>query len=335
MTAMFKSFNSTENEATGSVHRTYPIVSKSRFEATGYVRRINRVRSWKLVFSVIALFGAIQIGSAGETVRIEITEKIDQNTYPKSLNACGPTCMLMQFQNGTPEMQAAHGKLIGSDSAKRINYLIERHFKKKRSVISPELYRWGINGVLTRDMEAAADDWMEENGLDRLDLSGSWLDRENVKEKDSEMVRRIHRMMKRSLEAGVPPILSLKSFVAREKLNKPGEMEWRIGQHHYVLITEVPDSLIRGDEVTKTVSSQGFKLGIIDPNGGMESEIFVFHDSNGQPFTAQKGNGTQGKWISGKPFLQVAAPTVPTLKPANLKWSERVVTIANHLMGKF
>ncbi len=108
MTAMFKSFNSTENEATGSVHRTYPIVSKSRFEATGYVRRINRVRSWKLVFSVIALFGAIQIGSAGETVRIEITEKIDQNTYPKSLNACGPTCMLMQFQNGTPEMQAAH-----------------------------------------------------------------------------------------------------------------------------------------------------------------------------------------------------------------------------------
>jgi len=97
----------------------------------------------------------------------------------------------------------------------------------------------------------------------------------------------------------------------------------------------VPDTLIRGDVKLKTVSSQGFPLGIVDPSGGKASEIFVFHDSNGQSFNAQKGNEISGHWVAGKHFLQVAAPTVHSLRPVKLKWSERVVTVANFLIGDF
>ncbi len=268
-----------------------------------------------------------QVEDEEKTLKLPIIEKVNQLTYTKSVNACGPTSLLMQFQNGTPEMQAGYAKLLGSDSAKRLNYIVDRFFINKRSEISPKIFRWGAHGVFTKDMTAAAQDWLEESGGDRSRMNGMWLTRKDSDESDPEFTRRIHREIRNSIRSGVPPILNLRSFVAREKLNKPDQREWQVAQNHYILVHEVPDTLPE--------TARGFRLGVIDPNGGHQTEVFVFHEPHGQAFSALKGNEMEGKWVGGRHFMVVAAPKIDSLRPANLNWSERVVSIANYLIGDF
>jgi hypothetical protein len=107
-----------------------------------------------------------------------------------------------------------------------------------------------------------------------------------------------------------------------ENANEP---IWEPGFHHFVVITGV-----RGE-----VPTDGVELEVIDPWRGRRSVIYLHRDPHGQPFRALKGNLETGEWLDGKPFLQVLAPDIPSLRQRDLEWSERMIIVANFLVGRF
>ncbi|NNE92204.1 MAG: hypothetical protein HKN23_11200 [Verrucomicrobiales bacterium] len=263
---------------------------------------------------------------------IPIGQPVDQKLYADSQNACAAACLLMQFQNGTPAMQQRYAELVGSDHEAKLRAVVDKFFKNKRSTVDPKSPRWGPHGVVPVDLAAAANEWL---GAPNGELTGDWLDRRNEAEMGAEFAARIHGKFRDSIRAGVPPILSLRSFMVREKDDESGDLEWKIGNHHFVLVTEVPEILVPKDKAARVEGAFGFRAGVIDPNGGIRTEAHIFVEPNVQPFAALKGNSKAGFWRSGRSFLLVSAPAVKAVRPVNSEWSERIVVIANYLIGDF
>ncbi|HRQ88669.1 MAG TPA: hypothetical protein PLA50_07715, partial [Bacteroidia bacterium] len=103
------------------------------------------------------------------------------------------------------------------------------------------------------------------------------------------------------------------------------EPAWEPAGNHIVLVVA-----IRGEP-----SATGFEVEAIDPWKAERTTLYFHREANGQTSTVLKGSEANGSWIAGHPFLQVLAPGVPTLRPANLEWHERYLVVANYLIGRF
>jgi hypothetical protein len=182
--------------------------------------------------------------------------------------------------------------------------------------------RWGVHGIDCRDLALGVNELLADHDI--APLSFSYLDRGPEEEELAHLVR-ILDLIHRSLDAGTPPMLNLRTFLVKSREENGGEPEWETGVSHYVLVTG-----IRGEP-----SDTGGELEVIDPWQGRRTVIYLHREPNGRAFRALKGSETSGEWLTGRPFLQVLAPGVPTMRPANLDWHERYLVIANHLIGRF
>ncbi len=179
---------------------------------------------------------------------------------------------------------------------------------------------------MSADLVEGLNELLVENKITKL--GASYLDRKEG-ESDAVFIVRIHKWMSQSIEGGVPPILSLRSFVVRQREENDLKPGWESANHHYVLVTALPEKL------GESPSANGFEASIIDPNGATQQKISIHLESNGQAFRALKGLDLNDQWLDGRSFLLVEAPKIRSIRPANLKWSERFIVTANFLIGDF
>ena len=267
---------------------------------------------------------AIAVIGIGSLLVAEVTDDkvpgaIDQQDYPDSINACGPAAVLNLLRFSGQAHAEVFESLVGRDDGVKMRFFVDRYLRSRDSTVYPSAKRWGVHGVAAEDLLAGLNDLLEEGGREKL--KGNYLDRRNDETEEAHLAR-VQRLLRASLDNGVTPILSLRSYLVREREEEAG---WETGVHHNVVVTRVPEG----------ASSVGFEIEAIDPYGGRSVEIFIHREGNGQSFLALKGTLDEGNWLRGRPFLQVVAPDVPTVRPRDLEWSQRYIVVANYLIGEF
>jgi hypothetical protein len=246
----------------------------------------------------------------------------DQRDYTDSPNGCAPATALNLLRFGGNAYAPALKSLVGSTDGVKMRFIVDRYFRLRPSSIDPGRMRWGVHGIDCRDLAMGLNELLAEHKLDPL--AATYLDRES-EEKEREHLARVIDLIRDSLEAGTPPMLNLRTFLVKKREENGDEPEWESGVSHYVLVTA-----IRGEP-----SDTGGELEVIDPWQGRRTVVYLHREANGRSFQAIKGSEAAGEWLDGRPFLQVLAPGVPTMRPANLEWHERCLVIANHLIGRF
>lgn len=249
-------------------------------------------------------------------------EPVDQRDFSDSINGCTPATILNLLKFGPDGFKQVHEALVGGSDQVRMRYVVDRYFRGRSSVAYPGQARWGVHGIDCRDLVAGLNEMLRDHG--QVELGSLYLDREDA-ESESDHLLRCHDLITDSLDNGVPPILSIRTFVVKMREDNGGNPAWEPGPHHYVLITGVAGK----------PSAVGFELEIIDPWGGQRTMIYLHREPQGRSFRALKGTLDDGEWLDGRPFLQVLAPGVPSLRPKDLDWSERGVVVANFLTGRF
>jgi len=285
---------------------------------------LGRFAKCFLLAPVLAAFLNFSTTWAEENLSISVprVEKaiVDQRVYRDSENGCGPACLLNLLKFSSERYQGAYQDLLGRTEEARMRYVIDRYFRNRRSEVVPGQKRWGVHGVVSEDLVAGLNELLAENDIEAF--RGAYLDRRKD-EPDEEMIERVHRLFERSIENGVAPILSLRSFRVTEGEN--GEPGWQSGHHHNVVVVGI--SPIR--------EGLGFTAEVLDSWGGVRNHLLIHREPGQQPFRALKGTEDFGRWLTGSPFLEVVAPGMTSLRPRDLKWSERLVVTANYAIGDF
>jgi hypothetical protein len=286
--------------------------------AAGIVAKLG-VMSRQLTILLLALVSQATVipeerGLAGRAV--------DQRDFPDSANGCAPATVLNLLRFGGEEFVPVEKALVGSSDAVKMRFLVDRYFRGRPSAVFAGQPRWGAHGVEATDLAAGLRELFEEHGV--APCGATSLERK-PDEGEADHLRRLCGLVGDSIAAGVPPILNLRSFHVKRRDENGGEPLWETGVSHYVLV------LARRGEPSET----GVELEILDPWEARRSVIYLHREANGRDFRALKGVSGSGKWLDGRPFLQVLAPGVPTLRPADVEWSGRYVVVANHLIGRF
>ena len=247
---------------------------------------------------------------------------VDQREFPDSANGCAPATVLNLVRFGGEEFLPLEKGLVGATDGVKMRFLVDRYFRGRPSAVFPGESRWGVHGVEATDLAAGLREWFEEHGV--APCGATYLDRK-TDEGEVEHLKRVGVLVRESIAAGFPPILNLRSFHVKRREENSGDPLWEPGLSHYVLVRAM-----RGDP-----SETGFELEILDPWKAHRSSIYLHREANGRDFRALKGVSGSGDWLDGRPFLQVLAPEVATLRPADVEWSGRYVVVANHLIGRF
>gem|GEM_PF-428334 len=278
---------------------------------------------------LLGLFAAVaSVAFPQDKIEIPVSGPliIDQHIYPDSRNACGPASIFNLLQFGPESYQKARLSLVGANETTRFRFLIERYFKSQKSVINPRVKRWSASGLLSADLAGGLNDLLEANKIPPLE--SSYLDKKEG-ESDALFLKRIHQWMNRSVSRGVPPILSLKSYMVRRRKENNFQPGWEVERHHYVVVTSLPKKLMSAPP------SRGFEAIVIDSNGAIQRPVFIHLESNAQAFRALKGDDLDDQWLDGRPFLLVEASQIRAMRPADMKWSDRFIVVANFLIGDF
>lgn len=278
-----------------------------------------------LFFSIPFPLGGQVEEEAGDFLRLEVDSGvlIDQALFVEVRDACAPAALANSLRQGTPSHRSAWSQLTGRDDTARFRYLIDRWFRTPNSALYPRKKRLSFDGVLEEDLAAATNEMLTD--LELPTLTSGYLNRSEG-ESSHEFLTRIHRLIRTSLERGTPPMLSLKTYVAHRQEKRDDEIDWEPTNHHWVVVTGISTRLRPTD--------LGVSLDLIDPNGGRETSAFLFAE-NRLEFWALKGDLEQGKWLGGRPFLLVQAPGVLSLRPKEAAWTDRIIVVANHLIGDY
>lgn len=272
----------------------------------------------------IAGTGRAQV--SGETasdlaIAVDAGRLVSQHLFADGEAVCGPAAVVNCLRQGTPRMAAMWDGLVGGDDATRLRFVIDRWFRNRPSAAFPGKKRLSHDGVLEEDLADACREIWAEAGLPAP--TGGYLDR-RVGEKSPEFLARVHGLIAGSLRDGQPPILSLKTYIARRLKRMDDELAWELAQHHWVVVTGVRRDLRATD--------LGFAMELIDPDGARVSSAYVYAETR-QDFNALKGTEARGEWLRGRPFLLVEAPGVLWLRPKEADWPDRVIVVANFLVG--
>ncbi len=252
----------------------------------------------------------------------EELKPVDQRDFKDSINGCAPATILNLLKFGGEDFDVVYRSLVGGTDEVKMRYVVDRYFKNRPSLTYPGQQRWGPHGIDCRDLVLGLNELLAEQG--RAGVNALFLDREGD-ESEADHLIRCHELISDSVQEGVPPILSLRTYVVKEREENGEVPVWEPGPHHYVLVTGVVGKL----------SAAGVELEIIDPWRGNRTVIYLHREPQGRSFRALKGTLEEGEWLDGRPFLQVLAPEVPSLKPKDLEWFERSIVVANFLMGRF
>lgn len=198
-----------------------------------------------------ALLAAVLLGScpAAEMRFAPNAAAAPVNQLSISGNACGPAALLASFRCGNEAWQRASAALAGNTDREQLRDWIRRHGMQPSDTLKGRR-RWSANGINVEDLVVAANEMNRPLFLPPLALDDLFL---RPGEKPGALLRRTRERFDRSLEKGIPPILSLRRFVFRNGT-------WTPLQGHFVTITAVPRKLARDES--------NFTFHYLDPWGG-------------------------------------------------------------------
>ena len=175
------------------------------------------------------------------------------NQLSISGNACGPAALLASFRCGNAAWQRAAGSLAGDTDRDRLRLWIRLHGMRPSATLKGR-NRWSANGINVEDLVAAANEMNRPLFLPPLAHDDLFL---RAGEKPDALLRRTRERFDRSLDKGIPPILSLRRFVFRKGV-------WTPVQGHFVTVTAVTRKIARDDSA--------FAIHYLDPWGGKRCE---------------------------------------------------------------
>lgn len=247
---------------------------------------------------------------------------VDQREYEDSANGCAPASLLNLLKFSDPEYRAVYDSYEGSTDGARIRAVVNKYFKARPSVVYPGGRRWGVHGIQGADLVTGLNELLDDHGIAGLDAT--YLDRGD-EETRAAHIERCHQLIATSIRNGVRPILGIRSYIVRRRESNDFEPAWETGVYHNVVV----------HSVLRPPSYTGFELRVLEPFRGIATSAYLHREGNRQGFLALKGLEKEENWIEGEPYLQVLAPDLPTVRPRDLEWSDRIVIAATFLIGDF
>lgn len=230
-------------------------------------------------------------------------------------NACGPCAFYNGLVLGDASLAEVARRLPGADAPEKIRGLIGTYGRRPSEEYGGKKPRYTEDaGMSWRDLLGLANDVYADHGLPPA--RGSYLDRSKG-EATVDHVLRIHGLLRRSLDAGFPPLVSFRSFEARRQGE---EFLWHGLFGHWVTVVEVPSSLPQNEK--------GFRFGYADPYTGRVEYGYV-HVDEARNFTSARGNAETWEWVSDRPFCLVTAPSL-RLKTQDAPWFARTLITLNY-----
>jgi len=278
------------------------------------------MRSWRSATATAAVIVAALACAAG--VGGTTTAAVDRPIVRQDAigaNSCGFCALYHSLAWGGAELAAAAAKLGGATDADKVEQLIARYGAKPSEAYAGKRARYvASSGITWSDLGVATGELFTDAGLGTI-VSG-YLDRQK-EERYPAHARRVHRLLADSLAAGMPPLLSIRSFSVREV---DGKKQWDGVMGHWVTVIDVQPELGDGE--------QGFRLGFVDSETGRRQWGYAFADDT-RKFTAVKGDAEKWEWLTDSPFLALAAPH-PGLATGDEPWSARTVVTLNYAIGR-
>ncbi len=220
-------------------------------------------------------------------------------------NACGPAALLNSYRFGSPGWRKLSEEPPGQSDRERIR-AIARGPAMRESSSLPGHARWSRNGINLPDLRDVANEISRPRMLPAISEETLFL---KPGESQSALLLRVGSRLARSLEAGFPPIISIRRFVKRDG-------RWTAIQGHFVTITSVPGKIHPGES--------SFPVKYIDPWGGnfREGTIGVYR----KPFL--------GSDPSKNPNLQAVFPTA-IIGKRHVRSGEETLLAVSAILGRF
>lgn len=172
---------------------------------------------------------------------------------PVAGNACGPTALLNAFRFGNADWQRACSAVPGENDRQRIQYIIRGPGMRPSAHLAGRP-RWSRSGVNIADLQDIANDLTRGQYLPQVTQQVLFRQPGETPEK---LLRRVHRLFGTSLTKGLPPVISLRRHVLR---NRDGIPQWTVLDAHFVTLISLPRKLDR--------HARSFPVTYIDPWGG-------------------------------------------------------------------
>lgn len=203
------------------------------------------------------------IQAHGNWLTTPVKDSPPVNQLRTSGNACGPACLLDSFRSGSKKWRASIQKIEGSTDNEKIIGIIKAH-GRKGSRLDPKRARWNTRqGINAPDLADMANDMR----------TGMWMGTvkqqlffPTERESSSQLLRRVHGSLVRSLEKGLPPTLSVRRAALRAP-SKNSALVWLTVKRHFVVLTGLPATLPK--------NSSSFRVTYHDPWGGKKYEGVV------------------------------------------------------------
>ena len=179
-----------------------------------------------------------------------------------------------------------------------------------------------FEGVPSEDLALMVSGCLSENGLAKA--VGNYPNREK-NETQEKHLRRVHRLLKKSLDVGVPPIVEFRSFAARQVEE---EHKWFGLMGHFMVILEVSQTLPDGPK--------GFTFEFADSYTG-KIEHGYLHIEEIRNFTSTRKLSVSDKgaksweWVTDYPYLKVTAPS-HRLMEGDETWHARTMVVLRYVI---
>jgi hypothetical protein len=235
--------------------------------------------------------------------------------------ACAPCAVINMAARGSEELQARAAALPGDTPEQRVRALIDRYGSKPSTIYTDKRNRYTAkHGVAAEELADLVNDFLADGG--GLRVVGEYLDR--IKDEPAEKhLRRVHELLRKSLEAGVPPIVEVRSFAARPAGD---EHKWQGLMGHFVTVVEIDPAVPEGDK--------GFRFRFADSYTG-KIETAYAHAEEARNFSATRRFSVspegveQWEWITDYPYLVVTAPSLRLLTQKE-PWHARTIIVLRH-----
>ena len=227
------------------------------------------------------------------------------NQLDISGNACGPAALLSSFRCGNAAWQKAAEALPGEDDRAQLRHWIRYHGLRPSETLKGRT-RWTTAGINVEDLVTAVNEMNRPLYLPAIGHDGLF---RQGKETPAKLLQRSRERMQRSLEKGIPPILSLRRHVLRRG-------QWISVQGHFVTVIAVPKKLGRVET--------GYPITYLDPWGGKRCEGWI--RIPGQTLLARQGETS--------PCLLAEVPAANIGKKA-VSRGETTVVIPETVIGRW
>ena len=277
--------------------------------------------------SFLGLLGLAGLGAgragAAESPAVHSPEVVEQRA---DTGACGPCALANALLNGDPQTRHAFRELPGATSRDRVDALIARYGTKPSETYGPRRARFVDGaGITNGDMPFLANDFLLAAGLPAV--GGEWLDQHGG-EDGAGQLRRIHRAMRTSLAAGLPPVFEVRAFAADSSASKPSWVN--LYAHWMALVGVSPAEL--------PPKTTGFSCQFADSVTGRVIPAFAYAETV-RPFMATRGfslradGGKDWHWLAGQPYILLNLPDLP-LAIQTRPWHQRAVVALTYLLRR-